>query len=155
MRKWYDKFAEWMVGIGIEPYIHVFVTMFIAWFIARVSLLTGADRMLAGYFAAFLAFVIGFVKEGELLIAKSGTYYKMDITWFNLEEGLYGLKMEQNEEGKWQFVKPYEFTSRFDRTYMNYPTSSTSKRKAQPIPFDKKQIENLLNNRSKYEFSKK
>ena len=64
MRKWYDKFAEWMVGIGIEPYIHVFVTMFIAWFIARVSLLTGADRMLAGYFAAFLAFVIGFVKEG-------------------------------------------------------------------------------------------
>lgn len=64
MRKGFDKFAAWMVGFGIEPYLHIFVTMILALLIARVCFWTGADRALAGYFAAFLAFVIGFIKEG-------------------------------------------------------------------------------------------
>lgn len=63
MRKYFDKFAAWLVGFGIEPYLHILVTMVISMLIARVCYWTGADHALAGYFAAFVAFVLGFVKE--------------------------------------------------------------------------------------------
>ena len=63
MRKWIDNFAAWLVGFGIEPYLHILCTMVIAMFIARICFFTGADRTLAGYIGALLAFIIGFAKE--------------------------------------------------------------------------------------------
>lgn len=63
MRKIIDKIASWLVSFNIEAYLHILVTMIISMLIARVCLLTGADRVLAGYFAAFVAFVLGFIKE--------------------------------------------------------------------------------------------
>ena len=63
MRKCFDKFAAWLVGFGIEPYLHILLTLVVAAIIARVCLLTGADRYLAGYLSAFLAFILGFIKE--------------------------------------------------------------------------------------------
>lgn len=63
MRKLFNKIASWLVGFGIEPYLHILITAFIAMVIARVCLLTGADRFLAGFLAAFGAFVVGLVKE--------------------------------------------------------------------------------------------
>lgn len=63
MRKLIDKFSAWLVGFGIEAYLHILVTMFIALLIARVCYWTGADRILAGYFSAFVAFIVGFIKE--------------------------------------------------------------------------------------------
>lgn len=63
MRKYFDKFAAWLVGYGIEPYLHILVTVILAAIIARVCYWTGADRFLAGFLAAFVAFALGFIKE--------------------------------------------------------------------------------------------
>ena len=63
MRKYFDRFSEWLVGFGIEPYLHILCTIVIAMMIARACLWTGADRTLAGCFAGFVALVIGFIKE--------------------------------------------------------------------------------------------
>ena len=63
MRKYFDRFAAWLVGFGIEPYIHILVTVVVALMVARVCYFTGADRTLAGYIGALLAFIIGFAKE--------------------------------------------------------------------------------------------
>jgi len=76
MRKWLDKFSEWLVGFGIEPYIHILMTIVIAMCIARVCYFTGADRTLAGYIGALLAFLVGFVKE----------------SWDNKTEGVFEAK---------------------------------------------------------------
>ena len=76
MRKTFDKFAQWLVGFGIEAYLHIVCTVFIAMLIARVCFLTGADRYLAGFLAAFVTFIIGFVKE----------------SWDNKTEGVFEAK---------------------------------------------------------------
>ena len=64
MRKYLDKFSEWLVGFGIEFYLHILCTLVIGMLVARVCFFTGADRILAGYFAAFVTFCLGFIKEG-------------------------------------------------------------------------------------------
>lgn len=64
---------------------------------------------------------VGFIKDGWIGEYSNGTFWQMNITWFDLEQGLYGLKMEQNTEGKWQFVEPYEFTDFITRYYENMP----------------------------------
>lgn len=76
MRKYFDKFSEWLVGFGIEPYLHILMTIVIALFIARVCYFTGADRTLAGYIGALLAFLVGFLKE----------------SWDNKVEGVFEAK---------------------------------------------------------------
>ncbi|MBR3467885.1 MAG: hypothetical protein IKH15_11795 [Bacteroidales bacterium] len=76
MRKFFDKFAQWLVGFGIEPFLHIVCTIAIAMVIARACFLTGADRMLAGYLAAFVTFVLGFIKE----------------SWDNKTEGVFEAK---------------------------------------------------------------
>lgn len=63
MRKWIDAFSAWMVSLGIEAYLHIVCTMVVAMLIARVSLITGADRLLAGYIAVFIGFSLGLFKE--------------------------------------------------------------------------------------------
>ena len=57
MKKWLDKFSEWLVGFGIEPYLHILVTVVVALMVARVCYFTGADRTLAGYIGALLFFL--------------------------------------------------------------------------------------------------
>ena len=72
----------------------------------------------------------GFVKNGwigEYYEDQTPVYYyQMNITWFNNEEGMYGLKMEQNEEGKWQFVEPATFTSRDEKYYEQLPEEAAA-----------------------------
>lgn len=63
MRKYLDKFSEWLCGFNIEPYLHILVTIVLAAIIARVCYLTGADRVLAGCVGGFLAFILGYLKE--------------------------------------------------------------------------------------------
>ena len=63
MRKYFDNFAEWLCGFEKELFAHVLVTMIVAAAIARVCLWTGADRILAGCFAGFVTFCLGFIKE--------------------------------------------------------------------------------------------
>ena len=53
---------------------------------------------------------VGFIKDGWIGDYSNGFFYGMDITWFDLESGIYGLQLEQNEEGKWQFVEPHVFS---------------------------------------------
>lgn len=99
---------------------------------------------------------IGFVKEGWMSNTKSGIFYEMGITWFDMEEGLYGLKMEQNEEGKWQFVQPYTFTDRFDMEYSLVPSNAASaSHKKAPIKLNKSQVRLLKEFRAKDKLSKK
>ena len=76
MRKFIDKFAQWLVGFGIEAYLHILCTIVIAMLVARVCFLTGADRYLAGYIGALGAFIVGFVKE----------------SWDNKTEGVFEAK---------------------------------------------------------------
>lgn len=88
---------------------------------------------------------VGFIKDGWLYGSSSAAYYQMNITWFDLEEGLYGLKMEQNAEGKWQFVQPYEFTTRYDEYYELMPQASET-RKMQPLHItNQEQVRKLRN----------
>ena len=75
---------------------------------------------------------IGFIKDGLLTGNTSAAYYKMNITWFDMSMGYYGLKLEQNAEGKWQFVEPYEFCDRIEKYYELLPQSSSS-RKIEPM----------------------
>ncbi|MBR2778483.1 MAG: hypothetical protein IKD75_15565 [Prevotella sp.] len=63
MRKLFNKISAWLVGLKIDTYLHILATMFVAFVLARISFATGADRVLAGYGAAFVAFVVGFIKE--------------------------------------------------------------------------------------------
>lgn len=63
MRKLFNKISAWLVSFKIDTYLHIVVTMFIAFVLARISFATGADRVLAGYGAAFVAFIVGFIKE--------------------------------------------------------------------------------------------
>lgn len=88
---------------------------------------------------------VGFIKNGWLYGNTTAVYYQMNITWFDMEEGLYGLKMEQNGEGKWQFVQPYEFTTRYDSYYELLPQSEV-KHKIQPLRItNQEQVRKLKN----------
>jgi hypothetical protein len=88
---------------------------------------------------------VGFIKNGWLYGNTTAVYYQMNITWFDMDEGLYGLKMEQNEEGKWQFVQPYEFTTRYDSYYELLPQSK-AKHKMQPMRItNQEQVRKLKN----------
>ena len=48
MRKWIDNFSQWLVGFGIEPYLHILVTIVIAMLIARVCYFTGSGQNTRG-----------------------------------------------------------------------------------------------------------
>ena len=63
MRKWIDKISAWMVGFGIEFYMHIVCVLLVSAVLSRVFVLTGADHVLAGCLAAFAGFVVGFAKE--------------------------------------------------------------------------------------------
>ena len=63
MKKYIDKISAILVGFGIDFWIHLAVVMFIAMVVARVCFWTGADKILAGCVGAFLAFIVGFIKE--------------------------------------------------------------------------------------------
>ena len=53
---------------------------------------------------------VGFIKDGWIGDYSNGFFYGMELTWFDLETGIYGLQLEENEEGKWQFVEPHVFS---------------------------------------------
>ena len=92
---------------------------------------------------------VGFIKDGILVGNSSAAYYRMNITWFNINEGLYGLKMESNEEGKFiAFVKPFEFTSRSDKYYELLPESSGN-HKIAPMKINNPEQVRMLKNLSK------
>ncbi len=63
MRKLIDKISAWLVGFGIEAYLHIVCVMVVALLVARVCYWTGADRSLAAYIGALVAFLVGFFKE--------------------------------------------------------------------------------------------
>lgn len=65
---------------------------------------------------------IGFIQDGWIGEYSNGLFYQMNITWFDMEYGYYGLKIEQNEAGKWQFVEPYEFADRTTKFYEQMPS---------------------------------
>lgn len=63
MRKWFNQFSEWLVSFKIEAYLHILVTMLIAMFVARICVMTGADRLLAGWIGTFVGILCGLFKE--------------------------------------------------------------------------------------------
>ena len=63
MRKLIDKISAWLVGFGIEFYLHIVCVMFVAMIVARVCNLTGAERPLAAVIGAIAGLVVGFFKE--------------------------------------------------------------------------------------------
>ena len=76
---------------------------------------------------------VGFIKNGWIGEYTNGLFYQMNITWFDLEEGIYGLKMEQNTEGKWQFVQPYTFTAFYTQYYEQMPEQEESMSLPKPM----------------------
>ena len=68
---------------------------------------------------------VGFIKDGWVGEYSNGIFYKMNITWFDMSQGIYGLKMEQDATtGQWSFVKPYTFTDRQTIYYEEMPEAS-------------------------------
>ena len=63
MRKWFDKFAAWLCGFGIDKYIHIIFAAIVAMLVARVCFFAGANRVLAGFIGFFAALVAGLLKE--------------------------------------------------------------------------------------------
>lgn len=63
MRKILDKFVAFLTQWGVDFYLHMVVTIFIAMLIARVCFFTGADHYLAGFLAVFVSIICGVLKE--------------------------------------------------------------------------------------------
>lgn len=65
---------------------------------------------------------VGFIKNGFIGDYSNGLFYQMNITWFDLEQGGYGLKMAQDAAtGKWNFVQPYEYVDTQTQYYEVMP----------------------------------
>lgn len=65
---------------------------------------------------------VGFIKNGWIGDYSNGFFYQMNITWFDLEQGAYGLKMEQDAAtGKWSFVQPYAYVDTETQYYEVLP----------------------------------
>ena len=91
---------------------------------------------------------LGFIKNGWLGDYSDGMFYQMNITWFDNANGAYGLLMEQNEEGKWQFVQPATFTDRKTTYYELLPEQEMVKkdiRTAKKIDNAVKFVKNIQN----------
>ena len=92
-------------------------------------------------------YFVGYIKDGWIGDYSNGFFYDMNINWFDMEQGLYGLKMEQGEDGKWYFVQPFTFTDIIAKNYKLYPEKS-SLQHAKPLKvmnFSKKQQTKRLN----------
>lgn len=63
MRKFVNNLTSFLTQWGVDFYLHMVVTIFIAMLIARVCSFTGADHYLAGFFAAFVSIICGVLKE--------------------------------------------------------------------------------------------
>lgn len=63
MRQLLEKITQWLVGFGIEAYLHILSVMVIAAIVARVCVLTGAERPLATCIGAAAGMLAGLVKE--------------------------------------------------------------------------------------------
>lgn len=90
---------------------------------------------------------VGYIKNGWIGDYSNGFFYQMNITWFDLSQGLYGLKMAQDDAGKWDFVEPYEYTDSETQYYEVMPQKEEAPVK--PLPMlrisNQKQLERLNN----------
>ena len=75
---------------------------------------------------------VGFIKNGWIGDYSNGLFYQMNITWFDLNEGLYGLKMQPVEDS-WEFVKPFEFTNFIEKYYEQMPERTSEIGKPMPL----------------------
>ena len=95
-------------------------------------------------------YFLGFIEKGWVGDYSNGFFYQMNITWFDNSQGLYGLKMEQDEEGMWDFVKPYTYTDRETKFYELMPEKEEAPMKPMPMMHigNQKQLNRI--NRSMY-----
>jgi len=72
-------------------------------------------------------YFVGYIKNGWIGDYQNGFFYEMNINWFDLDQGLYGLKMEQDPAtGMWGFVQPFTFTDVFSKYYTLLPQQSAA-----------------------------
>lgn len=64
-----NRITTWLVGFGMDTYIHVIATMFVAWFVSAILTLLqlsgvlSLERPLSGLIGLFIAIIAGAVKE--------------------------------------------------------------------------------------------
>lgn len=100
---------------------------------------------------------VGYIKNGFIGDYSNGFFYQTNITWFDLEQGLYGLKMEQNEEGKWNFVQPYEYTDMETKYYEVMPErTEETKGKLHFVPYlnNEKQSKRYLKSTNEFHIAR-
>ena len=79
--KFYQKIVKWLVGLGIEFYLHMLATMFVAWVVTAVLTVFQLaevfylERPLSGLIGLIVAIIAGVVKER--MDEKSGSGFSM------------------------------------------------------------------------------
>lgn len=72
------------------------------------------------------AYYLGYIHNGWVEDSNEGFYYNMNIDWFDADYSYYYLKIAEGEDGKWDFVKPYEYGDHAEKNYKNYSTSQVA-----------------------------
>ena len=80
---------------------------------------------------------LGFIKNGFLGSYSDGTFYIMNITWFDNEKGLYGLAWDEEAQ---DFAQPITFVDRRDVYYELLPEEEMAKKDIRTA----KKIENAI-----------
>ena len=71
----------------------------------------------------------GYIHNGWVGEYSNGFFYQMNIVWFDIEYSYLYLKIAENEEGKYEFVKPYEFGDNVEKYYELLPTQGVKANK--------------------------
>ena len=78
-------------------------------------------------------YYVGYIKNGWLGDYSNGFFYQTNIVWFDLNYSYYFLKIAENEEGKWDFVNPYEFGDTVEKYYELLPSREVKEHKFLPV----------------------
>jgi len=75
----------------------------------------------------------GYIKNGWLGDYSNGFFYQTNIVWFDPNYSYYFLKIAENEEGKLDFVNPYEFGDTVEKNYELLPSREVKEHKFLPV----------------------
>lgn len=72
---------------------------------------------------------VGYIRNGWVGQYSNGFFYQMNIVWFDINYSYYFLKIAEVEDGKYDFVDPYEFGDNIEKYYEVIPTQGVKEQK--------------------------
>ena len=72
---------------------------------------------------------VGYIRNGWVGQYSNGFFYQMNIVWFDINYSYYFLKIAEVEDGKYDFVDPYEFGDNIEKYYELLPSQGVKEQK--------------------------